>query len=109
MQHVISWSSKITPRFLTEVDGVIVEEPRWMVKSSWSGREDKKLSPIQQRIAAVEPSNHTGSEIADSNRPKKQHPSKRLYDQRQVNQLISVKLVAFYCHFCNFNSLSAFM
>ncbi len=29
----VSWSSKITPRFLTEADGVIVEEPSWMVKS----------------------------------------------------------------------------
>ncbi len=29
----ISWSSKNTPRFLTEADGVIVEEPSWMVKS----------------------------------------------------------------------------
>ncbi len=29
----VSWSSTITPRFLTELDGVIVEEPNWMVKS----------------------------------------------------------------------------
>ncbi len=29
----VSWLSKITPRFLTEVDGVIVDEPNWMVKS----------------------------------------------------------------------------
>ncbi len=29
----VSWSLKITPRFLTEADGVIVEEPSWMVKS----------------------------------------------------------------------------
>ncbi len=29
----VSWSSKITPRFLTEADGVIVEDPSWMVKS----------------------------------------------------------------------------
>ncbi len=29
----VSWSSKITPRFLTEVDGVIVDEPNWIVKS----------------------------------------------------------------------------
>ncbi len=29
----VSWSSKITPRFLTELDGVIVDEPNWMVKS----------------------------------------------------------------------------
>ncbi len=28
----ISWSSKIAPRFLTELDGVIVKEPSWMVK-----------------------------------------------------------------------------
>ncbi len=28
----VSLSSKITPRFLTELDGVIVEEPSWMVK-----------------------------------------------------------------------------
>ncbi len=32
----ISWSSKITPRFVTEIDGVIVEEPSWMVKSCCS-------------------------------------------------------------------------
>ncbi len=29
----VSCSSKITPRFLTELDGVIVEEPNWMLKS----------------------------------------------------------------------------
>ncbi len=29
----VSVSSKITPRFLTEADGVIVDEPNWMVKS----------------------------------------------------------------------------
>ncbi len=29
----VSWSSKITPRFLTELDGVNVEESSWMVKS----------------------------------------------------------------------------
>ncbi len=29
----VSWSSKITPRFLTEADGVIVYEPNWIVKS----------------------------------------------------------------------------
>ncbi len=29
----VSWSLKITPRFLTELHGVIVEEPNWMVKS----------------------------------------------------------------------------
>ncbi len=29
----VSWSSKITPRFLTEADGVIVDEPNWIVKS----------------------------------------------------------------------------
>jgi len=29
----VSWSSKSTPRFLTELDGVIVEEPSWMMKS----------------------------------------------------------------------------
>ncbi len=29
----VSWSSKITPRFLTEVDGAIVDEPNWIVKS----------------------------------------------------------------------------
>ncbi len=27
------WSLKVTPRFLTELDGVIVEEPSWIVKS----------------------------------------------------------------------------
>ncbi len=43
----VSWSSKITPRFLTELDGVIVDEYIWMVKSCCRvgvGREDKKLS-----------------------------------------------------------------
>ncbi len=29
----VSWSSKITPRFLTKLDGIIVEEHSWMVKS----------------------------------------------------------------------------
>ncbi len=29
----VSWSSNITPRFLTELDGVIVDESIWMVKS----------------------------------------------------------------------------
>ncbi len=29
----VSWSSKITPRFLTELDGVIIDESNWMVKS----------------------------------------------------------------------------
>ncbi len=29
----VSWSSKITPRFLTEFDGEIVDEPNWIVKS----------------------------------------------------------------------------
>ncbi len=29
----VSWSSKITPRFLTEADGVIVDEHNWIVKS----------------------------------------------------------------------------
>ncbi len=29
----VSWSSKITPRFLTEADGVIVDEPNWIFKS----------------------------------------------------------------------------
>ncbi len=29
----VSWSSKITPRFLTEADRVIVDEPNWIVKS----------------------------------------------------------------------------
>ncbi len=27
----VSWSSKITPRFLAELDRVIVDEPNWMV------------------------------------------------------------------------------
>ncbi len=29
----VSWLSKIIPRFLTELDGVIVDESIWMVKS----------------------------------------------------------------------------
>ncbi len=28
----VSWSSKITPRFLTEVDGVIIDVPNWIEK-----------------------------------------------------------------------------
>ncbi len=44
-----SWSSKITPRFLTELDGVIVEEPSWMVKSccrlEWQGRQEAQSLP----------------------------------------------------------------
>ncbi len=48
----VNWSSKITPRFLTELDGVIVDEPSWMVKSCCrvSGREDKKLSLCQVEL-----------------------------------------------------------
>ncbi len=29
----VSWLSKITPRFLIELDGVIIDESIWMVKS----------------------------------------------------------------------------
>ncbi len=29
----VSWSSKTTPKFLTELDGVVVEDLCWMVKS----------------------------------------------------------------------------
>ncbi len=28
----VSWTSMITPRFLAELDGIIVDEPRWVVK-----------------------------------------------------------------------------
>ncbi len=49
MVFEVSWSSKITPRFLTELDGVIVEEPNWIVKSCCRAgvtgkREDQSLS-----------------------------------------------------------------
>ncbi len=40
----VSWSSKITPRFLTELDGLIVEEPSWMVKSL-QGRQEAQSLP----------------------------------------------------------------
>ncbi len=44
-----SWSSKITPRFLTEADGVIVEEPSWMMNHSvelkWQGRQEAQSLP----------------------------------------------------------------
>ncbi len=39
----VSWSSKITPRFLTELDGVIVEEPA--VESEWQGRREAQSLP----------------------------------------------------------------
>ncbi len=44
----VSWSSKITPRFQTELDGVIVDESIWMVnyavESEWQGSQVK--SPL---------------------------------------------------------------
>ncbi len=40
----VSWSSKITPRFLTEVDGVIIDVPTesrsHAVESEWQGRQE---------------------------------------------------------------------
>ncbi len=44
----VSWSSKITPRFLTEVDGVIVEEPSWMVKSCCRDTQPQPYHPAAQ-------------------------------------------------------------
>ncbi len=49
----VSWSPKITPRFLTELDGIFIEEPNWdgeIMLLSWSGREDKKLSLCQVEL-----------------------------------------------------------
>ncbi len=48
----VSWSSKITPRFLTELDGVIVEEPSWMVKSCCRvGMAGKTISSVFARLS----------------------------------------------------------
>ncbi len=47
-----SWSSKITPIFLTKLDGVIVEEPSWMVKSCCRvGVAGKTRSPVFARLS----------------------------------------------------------
>ncbi len=55
-----------------------------------------------QQIAAMGASKQTGSEMADSDRPKKpRHQSKKLYDQRniktRINQLNNLHCLA--CHF----------
>ncbi len=48
----VSWSSEISPRFLTELDGVIVEEPSWMVKSCCRvGVAGKTRSSIFARLS----------------------------------------------------------
>ncbi len=47
----VSWSSKITPRFLTELDGVIVDEFIWMVKSCCRvGVAEKTRSSVFARL-----------------------------------------------------------
>ncbi len=48
----VSWPSKITPRFLTEADGVIVDEPNWIVKS-WCrvGVAGKTRSSVFARLS----------------------------------------------------------
>ncbi len=49
----VSWSSKITPRFPTELDGLIVEELSWMEKSCCRVEVlpgDKKLSLFQVEL-----------------------------------------------------------
>ncbi len=46
------WSLKVTPRFLTELDGVIVEEPSWMVKSCYRvGVAGKTRSSVFARLS----------------------------------------------------------
>ncbi len=48
----VSWSSKITPRFLTEIDGVIVKELSWMVKSCCrDGVAGKTRSSVFARLS----------------------------------------------------------
>ncbi len=48
----VSWPSKITPRFLTEVDGVIVDEPNWIVKSCCIvGEARKTRSSVFARLS----------------------------------------------------------
>ncbi len=46
----VCWSSKITPRFLTEVDEVIVYEPNWIVKSCCRVGVAGKLSLCQVEL-----------------------------------------------------------
>ncbi len=47
----VSWSSKITPRFLTEVDGVgvilmcLIESRSHAVESEWQGRQEAQSLP----------------------------------------------------------------
>ncbi len=48
----VSWSSKITPRFLTEHDGVIFDESIWMVKSCCrAGVAGKARSSVFARLS----------------------------------------------------------
>ncbi len=50
----VSWSSKITPRFLTEADGVIVDEPNWIVKSCCRvGVAGKTRSSVFVRLSCM--------------------------------------------------------
>ncbi len=47
-----NWSSKITARFLTELDGVIVDEYIWMVKSCFRvGVAGKTRSSVFARLS----------------------------------------------------------
>ncbi len=53
-----------------------------------------------QHTAATESSKWTGSEIADSTRPKNHfHPSEKLYDQRHIKTRIN-QLINFQCKVC---------
>ncbi len=41
----VSWSLKITPRFLIEADGVIVDEPSHALELEWQGRQEAQSLP----------------------------------------------------------------
>jgi len=64
----VSWSSKITPRFLTKfdevivdetnyVDEVIVNEPNWIMKLEWQGRQEAQSfsTPKPQKVINLMP------------------------------------------------------
>ncbi len=55
----ISWSSKNTPRFLTKLMVVIVEEPSWMVKSccrlELQGRQEAQSLPVELLVMFFHP------------------------------------------------------
>ncbi len=64
----VSWSSKSTPRFLTELDGVIVEEPSWIVKSCCRvGVAGKTRSSVFAEMSARQPEIHAAT-IGSSDR-----------------------------------------